>query len=48
MKIDSFRYSYLQTLILDFIEDLTYSLPDITTSIFKDAAKYLSKNKRDS
>jgi hypothetical protein len=47
LKIDSFRYSYLQVLILDFIEELTYCLPDIASSTFKDAAKFLSHKQRE-
>jgi hypothetical protein len=32
---------------LDFIEELTYCLPDIASSTYKDAAKILSHKQRD-
>lgn len=48
LKIDSLRYSYLQTTILDFIEDLTNGFPDIANITFKDAVKHLSNKERDS
>lgn len=48
MKIDSFSYSYLQTLIFDFIEDLNYGSPDAANLIFKDAIKHLSNKERES